>query len=293
MRTIETIAELRSAVGLAKRQQKQIGFVPTMGALHEGHLSLVRLSKQQTDLTVVSIFVNPTQFGPNEDFSRYPRTLEADSSLLVGADVDLLFLPDASEIYPNGFSTSIGIGELSQVFEGAIRPGHFDGVATIVGSLFNIVQPDLAFFGQKDAQQVAVIRKLVRDLHYPVKLVIGPTLREPDGLALSSRNRYLSPPNRKEATALWKALMEVLESLLPGTTVRDAICRGTSVFEQFAPDAKLEYLALVDSETFHPIDSFETSDWQGADDRSSDNPPTLIIAARLGETRLIDNVRIE
>ncbi len=286
MRTIETVAELRSALGLARSQGKQIGFVPTMGALHEGHLSLVRLSKQQTDVTVVSIFVNPTQFGPNEDFSKYPRTLDSDESLLINANVDFLFLPDATEIYPEGHSTSIKVGLIGRTFEGAIRPGHFDGVATVVAGLFNIVQPDLAFFGQKDAQQVAVIRKMVRDLHVPVEIVVGPTSRESDGLALSSRNRYLSHNDRKEAVALWKTLEATSETLRAAKEISAAVRNGMTTFEKHAPQGRLDYIALVDSETFQPIDSFESIDLQSY-------PPTLVIAARIGETRLIDNIIVE
>lgn len=286
MRTIETIAELRSALGLARSQGKQIGFLPTMGALHEGHLSLVRLSKQQTDVTVVSIFVNPTQFAPNEDFSKYPRTLDSDESLLIDANVDFLFLPDATEIYPEGHSTSIKVGLIGRTFEGAIRPGHFDGVATVVAALFNIVQPDLAFFGQKDAQQVAVIRKMVRDLHVPVEIVVGPTSRESDGLALSSRNRYLSYNDRKEAIALWRTLEATAETLRAAKEISAAVRNGMTTFEKHAPQGRLDYIALVDSETFQPIDSFESIDLQSY-------PPTLVIAARIGETRLIDNIIVE
>jgi pantoate--beta-alanine ligase len=290
MRTITTVAELRSALALLRKQEKQIGFVPTMGALHEGHLSLIRLSKKQADITVVSIFVNPAQFGPNEDFSRYPRTIESDMSLLIAADVDLLFLPTAEEIYPRGHSSTIHVGKLGEVFEGAIRPGHFNGVATVVMSLFNILQPDLAFFGQKDAQQVAVIKQIVRDFHLPVEIVVGPTIREEDGLAMSSRNRYLSENDRQQSTALSVALAVTQDELLGGTSVELAKQKGLTALTEQAPNARPDYLELVDSETFVPISSFSAKNWNGP-------APTLLIAARFanknGETRLIDNVRIE
>jgi pantoate--beta-alanine ligase len=289
MRTISSVAELRSALALLRKQEKQIGFIPTMGALHEGHLSLIRLSKKQADVTVVSIFVNPTQFGPNEDFSRYPRTIENDISLLVTDDVDLLFLPTAEDMYPQGHSSMIHIGKLGEVFEGAIRPGHFDGVATVVMSLFNIVQPHIAFFGQKDAQQVAVIKQIVRDFHVPVEIVVGPTIREMDGLALSSRNRYLSESDRSASSALSLSLAITQDELLGGTPVEIAKQKGLSAFNEHAPSAHLDYLELVDSETFVPISSFSAKNWNGP-------APTLLIAARFansnGETRLIDNVRI-
>lgn len=294
MRTITTVAELRSALALLRKQDKQIGFVPTMGALHEGHLSLIRLSRQQADVTVVSIFVNPTQFGPNEDFSRYPRTLESDISMLVSVDTDLLFLPTAQEVYPEGHSSSIHVGKLGEVFEGAIRPGHFDGVATVVMSLFNIVQPHLAFFGQKDAQQIAVINQIVRDFHVPVQIVSSPTIREEDGMALSSRNRYLGEKEREEAPALSIALAVTMDELLGSTPVEIAKEKGLMAFRQHAPNARLDYFELVDSETFRSINSFSPKNWNST-------APTLIIAARFsaphgaasGETRLIDNVRIE
>jgi pantoate--beta-alanine ligase len=290
VRTITTVAELRSALSLLRKQDKQIGFVPTMGALHEGHLSLIRLSKKQADVTVVSIFVNPTQFGPKEDFSRYPRTLESDISLLVQEDVDLLFLPSGEEIYPRGHASSIHVGKLGEVFEGAIRPGHFDGVATVVMSLFNIVQPHLAFFGQKDAQQIAVINQIVRDFHISTGIVIGPTIREEDGLALSSRNRYLGEQERNESSALSVTLAITLDELLGGTFVEIAKEKGLTAFREHAPHARLDYFELVDSETFLPMSTFSAPDWNGP-------APTLLIAARFansnGETRLIDNVRIE
>jgi pantoate--beta-alanine ligase len=281
LKTITSVSELRSALGPLRAEGKSIGFVPTMGALHAGHLSLVELSRFQTDVTIVSIFVNPTQFGPNEDFSKYPRTLEDDTQKLTASGVDFLFLPQAEDIYPAGASTSIHVGEVTELFEGAIRPTHFDGVATVVTSLFNIVQPDLSFFGQKDAQQVAVIKRMVRDLHIPVRIVVGETTRESDGLAMSSRNRYLSPSDRSTSLAVFKALTAVRDCLGEGVLIEKAKDVGFKEFSSLAPEATLDYLDIVDSETFRPATSFDAA-----------RTYTIVIAARFGTTRLIDNLVI-
>jgi pantoate--beta-alanine ligase len=283
MRTIHTTAELRSALALQREQGKRIGFVPTMGALHEGHRSLVRLSKQNSDVTVVSIFVNPTQFGPTEDFNRYPRTLESDASMLVEEGVEFLFAPAVDQIYPKDHSMQVHPGTIATLYEGARRPGHFDGVATVVSILFNITQPQAAYFGQKDAQQVAVIKKLVRDLAFPVEIVTGVTIRERDGLALSSRNRYLSALERKEAVALSKTLVLVRDLLLRRHSVADAKEAGTSEFQRFAPHGILDYLDLVRSETFQAMTSFEPQE---------PGSTTILIAANFGTTRLIDNIQL-
>ena len=285
MRTITTVTELRRALAPLREQGKSIGFVPTMGALHEGHLSLVRMSKQHTDVTVVSIFVNPTQFGPSEDFEKYPRTIEADASLLVEEEVEFLFVPTVDQIYPKGHATSIHINGITTLFEGARRPGHFDGVATVVSILFNIVQPQTAYFGQKDAQQVAVIRKLVADLAIPIEIIAAPTIHEKDGLALSSRNRYLNATERKEAIALSKALFFVRDQLQNHQDVSKATEAGMDEFQRLAPNSVLDYLDIVDSETFQPLASFESGERLGTS-------ATIIIAANLGATRLIDNIQI-
>jgi pantoate--beta-alanine ligase len=279
---IETVAGLREALSPFRKVDKRIGFVPTMGALHTGHLSLVELSKRASDVTVVSIFVNPTQFGPNEDFTKYPRTLEADATLLEIAGVDVLFLPSVVEMYPDGATTSINVGELATVFEGAIRPGHFDGVATVVAKLFNQVEPDLAFFGQKDAQQVAVLKKMVRDLCCNVEIVIGETARETDGLALSSRNRYLSATERKESSGICVTLVKVLGDVTAGKTLRLAVEDATRYFQTICPNATLDYLDIVVIETFRKMDSFNGVD-----------KLLIVIAARFGSTRLIDNLVID
>ena len=281
MRTITTTNELRAALSLQREQGKTVGFVPTMGALHEGHRSLIHLSKQHSDVTVVSIFVNPTQFGPAEDFERYPRTPDADAGILVEEEVELLFAPTVDQIYPAGHSFKIIPGPIASNFEGARRPGHFEGVATVVAILFNIVQPQTAYFGQKDAQQVAVIRKMVRDLAFPIEIAVGATIREKDGLALSSRNRYLSPGDRKEALALSKTLFLVKESVANENSIPKALSEGIAEFHTLASHGILDYLDIVDSETFEPITAFEGVP---AGER------TIIIAAQIGATRLIDNL---
>jgi pantoate--beta-alanine ligase len=285
MRTITTVTELRRALALQREQGKSIGFVPTMGALHEGHLSLIRMSKQHTDVTVVSIFVNPTQFGPSEDFDKYPRTIEADASMLVEEEVEFLFLPSVQQMYPKGQTTSVHMQGITDLFEGARRPGHFDGVATVVSILFNIVQPQTAYFGQKDAQQLAVIRKLVTDLAFPIEIMAGPTIREKDGLALSSRNRYLSDADRKEAIAVSRTLYFVRDELKNHGNIHNARVAGIAEFSRIAPNGVLDYLDIVDSETFQPAASFETRG-------GTDTTLSIIIAANFGATRLIDNIQI-
>jgi pantoate--beta-alanine ligase len=211
MRIVSTIAEARGAVRALRTNGRSIGLVPTMGALHAGHVSLVRAAREQCDAVVVSIFVNPTQFGPNEDFAKYPRTWDADCALLESEGVDLILAPIATEMYPAGASTFVEVEGVSDRLDGASRPGHFHGVSTVVAKLFHIVSPDKAFFGQKDAAQVAVLRKMVRDLNFDLELVVCPTVREADGLALSSRNRYLSVEERRQALVLSRALQRVEE----------------------------------------------------------------------------------
>ena len=275
-----TVEELREQITAAKREGKSIGFVPTMGALHEGHLSLTKLSKKECDLTVVSIFVNPTQFGPNEDFSKYPRTLEQDSKMLESVGTNILFLPDKETIYPTGAATFVTVKGVTDNFEGEVRPGHFQGVSTVVASLLNIVTPDVAYFGQKDAQQVAVIKKMVKDLHFPLRIVIGETVREADGLAMSSRNRYLITEERERALTLSKTLNLVKEYILEGRLFDDVLLEGKRFFAKTG-EITLEYLEIVDSETFTRVASFKESE-----------SITVLIAAKVGTTRLIDNAVI-
>jgi len=261
----------------------RIGLVPTMGALHEGHLSLVRRARADDDTVVVSIFVNPTQFGPSEDYARYPRDPDRDLALLRDVGTDLVFMPPVEEMYPEGFDTYVEVGKLAQVLEGASRPGHFRGVATVVAKLFNIVQPHRAYFGQKDAQQLAVIRRLTRDLDLPVEVVGLPTVREPDGLAMSSRNAFLSPQERKAALVLYRSLEAAQELWRSG--VRDASLIRQRMGELLAAPAtgglaRVEYVSVADAETLEEL---------GAVDR----PALVSLAVRIGKTRLIDNIRLD
>jgi pantoate--beta-alanine ligase len=263
----------------ARRAGKRIGFVPTMGALHEGHLSLVRTARSQSDVVVVSIFVNPTQFGPKEDFSKYPRTLEKDSALLQAEKVDFIFNPTVEEMYPAGASTWVTVEGLSEKLDGQSRPGHFRGVTTVVSKLFNIVRPDLAFFGQKDAAQAAIIRKMVRDLDLDIQIVVCPIVREKDGLAMSSRNVYLSAEQRKAATVLYRALMRVQTLADQGeSNSNKLVATGKQVMAE-EPLVRLDYFEIVNWETLDPISDIS----KGA---------LVAVAAYVGETRLIDNIVI-
>ena len=250
------------------------GFVPTMGALHDGHLALVRASKERCSSTVVSIFVNPMQFAPHEDLSRYPRDIVSDCEKLEAAGVDIVFLPRVEEIYPPEFSTTVDVGALGHVFEGAARPTHFRGVTTVVAKLLNLVQPDLLFLGQKDAQQTAVVQAMMRDLSIATQIAIVPTMRESDGLAMSSRNVYLDAAQRRQAVTLAKAIGALRDALAAGQPKCDALAFAARVL---APQATLEYLDVVDATTFIPLDALR--------------PPYFVVgAARFGETRLLDNV---
>ena len=273
MRVARTIEELREVLAASPRP---VGFVPTMGALHEGHLSLVRVARQRADTVVMSIFVNPLQFGPNEDLARYPRSEEEDLGAAEREKVDVVFMPSVEEMYPEGRSTTVHIDGITEVYEGAVRPGHFDGVATVVTKLFGIVQPDVAFFGQKDAQQLAVIRRVVEDLSIPIEVVACPTIREPDGLALSSRNVYLSDDERGRAASLWRALRAGWD-LVETSGVPSAEKQMRATLEDGLDS--VDYAAVVDPDTFGPP--------------SPGGPYLLIVAGRLGETRLIDNLLVE
>ena len=280
MQVARTIEEVRRAVGAARMAGRQIGFVPTMGFLHQGHLSLIDSAREAgAGFTVVSIFVNPKQFGPNEDFTRYPRNEERDSELLRGANVDLLFLPPVEVMYPPGSTTSVQVGAVARPLEGERRPGHFDGVATVVLKLFQIVQPDVAVFGWKDAQQCAVIDRMVRDLDVPVKLVWGETVREHDGLALSSRNSYLSEEERKLAPALHRSLRAGEEALRHGIHDVDEVERLMRRMAAETKGVEVDYLALIDPATFEPPADFHRD-------------LLLAGALRVGKTRLIDNIRV-
>ncbi|MBF0294179.1 MAG: pantoate--beta-alanine ligase [Magnetococcales bacterium] len=277
MELLNDLPSLRAWVAARELARERIGFVPTMGALHAGHLSLVRQARLRCDRVVASIFVNPTQFGPNEDFARYPRTLEADQALLAGEGCDALFLPDAGMIYPEGFTTRVSVGSLGEDLCGRSRPGHFDGVALVVTILFHLVRPAAAFFGLKDYQQFVVIRRLARDLAMPVEVVGLPTVREADGLAMSSRNRYLAPGERERAASLSRALLAARERLRAGE-------RDPAVLEEEALRVlreggvtEVEYVAVREAETLAPMERVS-------------GEPVMLLAARVGRARLIDNM---
>lgn len=276
MQIFETIETMRKAFRAVRAAGKRVGFVPTMGALHEGHLSLVRAAKAQCDVVAASIFVNPTQFGPNEDFSRYPRTFERDCQLFTKEGLELLFAPTVEEMYPAGAITYVTVEAMSERLCGKSRPGHFRGVTTVVSKLFNIVEPDVAFFGQKDAAQVAIIRRMVRDLHIPVEIAVCPIVREPDGLAMSSRNTYLDPQQRRAALVLHRALQEVQRRFKSGqTTASNLIEYGRTVLAQ-EPSVRLDYLEIVNPENLEALETIE-------------GPALVAVAAYLAKTRLIDN----
>jgi pantoate--beta-alanine ligase len=276
MRIVSAIAGLRRALEASRRAGKTIGLVPTMGAFHDGHMSLIERARRECDVVVVSLFVNPTQFHQAHDLAAYPRDEQRDAMLASDVGVDYLFTPPVEEIYPTGFATSVSVGDVTEGLEGAVRGrGHFDGVTTVVTKLFNIVTPDVAYFGQKDAQQAIVIRRLVRDLDIPVRIEVCPTAREPDGLAMSSRNVRLSPAERSRATALHSALEAARAAVAAGErdpTVVDAIARAQLKASEIEP----EYLELVSTDNLAPVTRI-------------DGEVLAVIAARVGETRLIDN----
>ena len=277
MNIITTTKEMREAVQAARRAGKRVALVPTMGNLHEGHLSLVRIAKQHADLVVVSIFVNPAQFGPNEDFDAYPRTFDDDQALCQREGVDLIFHPSTAEIYPPGASVVVAETSLSKTLCGASRPGHFDGVCTVVAKLFNATLPDIAVFGEKDAQQLRIIRRMVRGLLFPVEIVAGPTIREPDGLARSSRNRYLTPAQRRQAAALRQGLDEAERLYADGERNPATLETAIRARIQREPDARIDYVTIVDNETLQPPAGNLT------------RPALAALAAWIGQPRLIDN----
>ena len=277
MKIIESVSEMQQTALALRARGRRIGFVPTMGNLHEGHLSLVRLAKKHGDVVVVSIFVNPTQFGPNEDFAAYPRTFEADRALCEAEGVDLVFYPSVPEMYPAGASVSVAENSLSRTLCGAARPGHFDGVCTVVAKLFNVVLPHVAVFGEKDAQQLRVIRRMVRDLRFPVEIVSGPTAREPDGLARSSRNQYLTPEQRPQAVCLRRALDEAERRFAAGERDPAALVAAMRAVLAKSPAAKIDYVEIVDDETLQPL--------AGPIVR----PALAALAVWVGKPRLIDN----
>lgn len=279
MKVVKSVARMKALARQWRKEGRRIGFVPTMGYLHEGHLSLVRESKKRADVTVVSIFVNPTQFGPNEDFKKYPRDLAKDSAYLKKGGADCLFYPDATEVYPPGYRTFIEVRGLQDRLCGKSRPGHFRGVATVVLKLFNIVGPDLAFFGAKDAQQVLIIQRMAADLNLDVEIVTCPLLREADGLALSSRNAYLSPEERKAALVLSTSLRGVERAIAAGERDAAKVIAGIRSKIGAEPLARIDYVEAVDPLNLEPVAEIR-------------GDVLIALAVYFGTTRLIDNLRV-
>jgi pantoate--beta-alanine ligase len=277
MKVLSTIPDMRAASRGVRAQGKTVGLVPTMGALHEGHLALVRAAKLRCDAVAVSIFVNPTQFGPNEDFAKYPRPFERDRDLLQAEGVDFIFAPPPEEMYPTGAGTWVTVEGMSDRLCGRSRPGHFRGVTTVVAKLFHIVEPDLAFFGQKDAAQCAIIRRMVCDLNLPVQIVVCPIVREPSGLAMSSRNAYLSPQQRQSALALYGSLKEIARRFHSGERNAASLSAAGNQVVAGEPAVRLDYLEIVDPDTLEPLPAVS-------------HTALVAIAAFVGTTRLIDNV---
>ena len=272
--------EMSARIDALRAQGKRIGLVPTMGALHLGHLSLAIASKNECDVTVVSDFVNPTQFAPNEDYDKYPRTLDADLTLLTHIKADYVFAPSPADMYPSGFEANVHVGGVSKVLEGAFRPTHFDGVCTVVLKLFNLVRADVAYFGQKDYQQVCVVRKMVRDLNVPVEIAMKPIIRDRDGVALSSRNQYLSDDERRQARVLNKSLEKAKELIQGGERDSEVVYDAMRQIIETAPSAKIDYLHIGDPESLREME------------RIAGNV-VVLEAVRVGATRLIDNCLIE
>jgi len=277
MKVIEKIDDMKR---LRQQLTEPVGFVPTMGYLHKGHLALVRWARTENPSLVISIFVNPTQFGPQEDFNQYPRDTERDLALLEKERVDIVFMPSVDEMYPPQFSSWVEVGKVTERLEGASRPGHFRGVTTVVAKLFNIIQPTRAYFGQKDAQQLVVIKKMVAELNMNLEIVTVPTMREPDGLAISSRNTYLNPEERKAATVLYQAISLAQKLWLQGETNAQAIRQQMLTLIQKQPLAAIDYVSITDTKTLDELDTIK--------------PPALVsLAVKISNTRLIDNVVLE
>ncbi|MCS6829983.1 MAG: pantoate--beta-alanine ligase [Armatimonadota bacterium] len=279
MQVARTIREVRAWMKLARADGKTVGFVPTMGYFHEGHLNLMRRAKAECDLCVVSLFVNPTQFGPAEDFQRYPRDFARDASMAESAGVDLLFAPEVEEMYPEGYQTYVDVAGVTRRLEGAARPGHFRGVATVCAKLFNIVQADRVYFGKKDYQQLKVIQRMVRDLNIPVEIVPCETVREPDGLAMSSRNVYLKPVERQAATVLYRALCAGRDAILAGERDGQKVQQIVEQIIATEPLVKTEYVDVADAESLEPLKELK-------------GEVLISLAARVGVARLIDNLTV-
>jgi pantoate--beta-alanine ligase len=277
MKIIRGLLPMRAWAEKQRRRGLISGFVPTMGALHEGHVSLIRTARRRCDVVAVSLFVNPTQFGPDEDFRRYPRSPAADTALCRRERIDVLFMPSVEAVFPEGHDTRIGVGRIGQILEGASRPGHFSGVATVVAKLFQVTRPDFAFFGHKDYQQTLVIEQLARDLNFPVKIAVCPTVRERDGLAMSSRNRYLSIRERRAARVLFLALQEGRDRIRRGEKYAAAVRVAMTTMIRKEPLAEIDYVTVAHPRTLDPI-------------RKIKGPVALLLAVRIGRTRLIDNL---
>lgn len=280
MSLVQSTADLRSLLAAERAKGNRIGFVPTMGALHRGHMSLVSAARRECDVVVASIFVNPTQFGPGEDFERYPRTLDADCELLAQENVEYVFAPPVEEVYPPGAQTWVEVqGPATATLEGVRRPGHFRGVTTVVATLFHLVGPDVAYFGQKDYQQTVVLRQMTRDLAFPLEIRVCPTVRDPDGLALSSRNQYLSEPERAQALSLSRGLFSARETFDTGERNPAALRNVVQDTLQSTNGVAIDYVAIVDPETLAPLEGAQSAE-----------RCVIAIAARVGKTRLIDNL---
>jgi pantoate--beta-alanine ligase len=280
MEVAKTIPSVRALVKTARGQDKKIGLVPTMGALHVGHVSLIEAAVQQTDFVVVSIFVNPTQFCPGEDLDKYPRPFEADLEICRQQGVDVVFAPTPEEMYASESLTWVTVEKLTEPLCGRFRPGHFRGVTTVCAKLFNIVQPDVAFFGQKDGQQAIVVKRMVADLNMPLKIVVCPTVREPDGLAVSSRNKYLNESQRKDATCIYKSLQTCRQMIEAGEKDAAKVVAEMRKILARIPSAQIEYVNLVDAETLEPVSRVA-------------GPVLAAVAVKLGPARLIDNIRVD
>ena len=280
MKIARTIESVRRLVKAARSKGKKIGFVPTMGALHIGHISLIEKAVRSCDFVVVSIFVNPAQFGPGEDFKKYPRPLEADLKICKKAGANVVFAPTTEQMYPRQNLTWVNVEKLTEQLCGRFRPGHFRGVATVCTKLFNIVEPDIAFFGQKDGQQAIVIKQMVADLNMPLKIVVCPTVRQPDGLAVSSRNQYLTDEQKKDAAYIYKSLQKAREMIDAGITDCNAIISRMRTILNQAPSAKIEYVSIVDAETVQSADRIA-------------GKVLVAVAVRIGSTRLIDNILVD